>query len=155
MPDVLLIGEAPGKRGTPSEPALGGRIGRRLASLMGCSVEEYERWTVRINLLPNWPGKASHGNGSRWPTKTARSHARVLVMNRWLDGRSVILLGRRVAAAFGIKSDRAWFVWEEGVIGLRFAVAPHPSGASRWWNDPRNVEAARKFWRRTYRRGIA
>jgi len=152
---ITLIGEAPGKNGKPGEPALLGNIGRRVARLMGTTEEQYQWQTRRENLLPHWPGKAKHGNGDAWPAKRARAAARVMVTSRQLDGHVVILLGRRVADAFGIRRDVQWFTWTDGVIGTRFAVAPHPSGASRWWNEPKNMRAAGRFWRAVYRRTLS
>jgi len=31
---------------------------------------------------------------------------------------------------------------------------PHPSGINIWWNEERNVRAARRFWRDLIRRGL-
>ena len=58
-----------------------------------------------------------------------------------------LLCGRRVAAAFGFRADVAylrWYRWE----GKWYAVIPHPSGIVRWYNDPANVQRARRFLRR-------
>ena len=38
----------------------------------------------------------------------------------------------------------AWYEWVE-VAGGRVAVVPHPSGRSRYWNDPANRDAAAEF----------
>lgn len=157
---VLLIGEAPGKSGRPGDPALEGRAGRRIARLCGIEYEEYLRRFDRRNLLPEWPGKAP-GNGSAWPREEARAIARTNRFSRSLDAdaeervgfrhyRDVVLLGRRVADAFGLRSTYPWF-HPTLVMRPRFWVAPHPSGASRWWNDPENVKRAEAFWKRIAR----
>lgn len=156
MQNVLLVGEAPGKGGRLGGPVLLGRIGRRLARLMGATEDQYRRRTRRVNLLTRWPGRAS-GNGSAWPVKRARRSAR-----RMEDAglfappdRIVILLGRRVAAAFGL-GGAPWFTSFQMAssqgMPAEVVVAPHPSGASRWWNEPANVARARRFWRSVGRR---
>lgn len=155
MTSLRLIGEAPGKHGKPGEPALLGRIGRRLARLMGTNEDQYRWSTRRDNLLPRWPGKAP-GNGSAWPVKQARRAAR-----RMEDGglfafghdRIVVLLGRRVAAAFGFGGAK-WFK-PFIVYGVTVVVTPHPSGANRWWNEPANVRRAGRFWRTIWRRAVS
>lgn len=44
-----------------------------------------------------------------------------------------------------------WLVpgWAQGLLwpDARFAVMPHPSGVSRWWNAPAHVEEAGAFMR--------
>lgn len=57
----------------------------------------------------------------------------------------MILLGRRVASAvIPGGAGFPFFRWTER-DGARVAVIPHTSGIVRWWNDPENVEAARRF----------
>jgi hypothetical protein len=63
-------------------------------------------------------------------------HHRPLGVTR---NRPFIYLGKRVAEAFGFRGE--WFEWSHDQV-----VAPHPSGLSRWWNDPNNVGLARAFW---------
>ena len=65
-------------------------------------------------------------------------------------GRQVLLAGRGVAGAFGV--DLPFFLWAEE-RGMMVAVVPHPSGVSRWWNDPANERRARRFLRGEARRG--
>jgi hypothetical protein len=77
----------------------------------------------------------------------------------------VVLLGRRVASAFldQLAAVRynvvlpdlrfgGWFcpiVLPLHGVGLLY-VAPHPSGASRWWNEPEHVAAASRFYRHVW-----
>lgn len=123
--------------------ALTGRCGDRLADLAGMSVAEYLRVFDRTNLVRGY-------SGPRLTARRAREAADEL--RRSLGGRRVVLLGRTVAAAFGLSRDAEWFRWlpmstEAGGPGVfRVVAAPHPSGLSRWWSDPLNVARARVFW---------
>ena len=149
---IILIGEAPGKNWKPSDVPLLGRIGKRLAILMGTNEYNYRWHTRRENLLQRWPGPA-RGNGSAWNAKlAARAAAR---MERkgilGMPDSIVILLGRRVARAFRFH-ESPWFKEWPQANGATIVVAPHPSGASRWWNDPRNWNEACRFWRGIYAR---
>ena len=92
----MIIGQAPGRQGT-GEP-LSGKAGRRLAALCGLDLDAYLARFQRVNLLPVFPGKA--GKGDRFPLPPAREAARALLPT--LEGRRVVLLGGRVAAAFGL-----------------------------------------------------
>ena len=62
-------------------------------------------------------------------------------------GREVVLLGRKVARVAGL--DAPPFSWV-----ARRAWCQHPSGINIWWNEERNVRAARRFWRDLIRRGL-
>ncbi len=141
----MLVGEAPGpsvvRLRRPGE-ALTGAAGRRLAALAGVPLVTYLRRTERVNLLDAYPGE-------RWPSAEARDRARSLLPR--LAGRTTLLAGRRVAAAFGV--DAPWYEWVE-LDGGRVAVLPHPSGRSRYWNDPANRDAAAEFLRAALNRAI-
>lgn len=100
-----------------------------------------------------------------FPMDEARETARMMI----IDTMTVVLLGAKVSAAFGVRGlpwlstapfwrhpppvgllrcphvlprepDRAW-------VGTAW-VFPHPSGRCRWWNDPVNREAAAALLRR-------
>ena len=133
----LIVGEAPSMR--TSRP-FAGRSGERLAELAGTSLESIRDRFRLVNLLGHWPGPDASGKGSAFPMEQARPAAATLR----LPGGS-LLCGRRVAAAFGL-ANAPYFAWRD-VDGRRVAVIPHPSGVSRWWNDPANVDAARSFLR--------
>jgi uracil-DNA glycosylase len=133
-----IVGEAPSMR--TSRP-FAGRSGERLAELSGLASLEALRDRFRlVNLLGHWPGPDASGKGSAFPMQEARSAAATL---RLPSGS--LLCGRRVAAAFGLAAA-PYFAWCD-VDGRRVAVIPHPSGVSRWWNDPENVARARAFLR--------
>jgi hypothetical protein len=130
-----VIGEAPGRR---EGPPLGGAR-KRIGDLIGLSEEEMARRFRWENLLDAWPGYGPNG-GSAFPMDAARIRAYFLREEKY-PGSRFILLGRRVADAFWFKQP--WFVWSNDLT-----VAPHPSGLSRWWNDPENLAAAKTFWTR-------
>lgn len=132
---VVIIGERYSSPPTePTEPlAASSYSGERLRSLADLSSEEYERRADRANLLP--------GSGQdEWDMMAARQRAAEFIS--LLQHRFVILLGRKVASAFGIFSQ--WFE-ETRSYSAEYYVMPHPSGMNRWWNTPRNMEQAREF----------
>ena len=130
---VLLIGQAPGRKGDAYRP-LEGRVASKLAGLAGVSVEDWLDRTERMNLLDEFPGKA--GKGDIWNTELTRKKAEEV--KPYLVDRTVLLLGRNVARAFGLVK-LSWMVWTEE-FGARMAVIPHPSGIVIWWNSLENRE---------------
>jgi hypothetical protein len=94
-----------------------------------------------VNLIKRWPGpSASRNKGDAFPLERAARAAARLELG---DG-PVILLGKGVAGAFGARAD--FFEWFE-LRGRRAVVIPHPSGVSRWWNEPANRRRASRFIR--------
>ena len=141
----IFIGQAPSRHGDPTKP-LTGRPGQKLASLASMVPMEFYLSVVRTNVLPYYVG--TNGQGDAFPMPEARRNA--IKMAPLLDGRTVVFVGRRVAEAFGCRSE--WFNWgeeyfktDDGVVRIRYAVMPHPSGRNRFWNDPQNVQEARTF----------
>lgn len=132
-----IVGEAPSMR--TSRP-FAGASGRRLAELADASLDDLRGRFRLVNLLAHWPGPNPHGKGAAWNARAARDRAATV---RLPPGS--LLCGRRVARAFG-RSSQPFFEWVGGV-----AVIPHPSGVSRWWNDPGNYELARRFVREAAR----
>lgn len=149
---VLLVGEAPSRRMTEESHAL---MRRDLSTLAGTGYPT-EYWTTfaRCNLLRAWPGRGISGKGDAWDAPTAREAAQALAVELLKDDAQraiprfelVVLLGRRVEAAFQV-DGRPWFRWgDEAGIGVPSATAPHPSRVSRWWNVDGNEGRARAFW---------
>lgn len=136
---VLIVGQAPSRLSDPREP-LSGRSGRRLASLLALDLPEFLAAYDRVNLLARFPGKLSKGDA--FPIDRARRRAAAILAAT--EPRRLVLLGRGVSAAFGLR-DASLLAWRP-LAGHLAAVCPHPSGVCLWWNDPRNVGQARAFW---------
>ena len=133
-PTALLVGEAPGPRGgaeCPLFPYPPHMAGGRLLRLAGIEdVTEYLCRYARTNLLPTF--------SRAWASyAAAREAGRLLAAKR--SERRWLLLGRRVAGAFGYPGAR-WYQWFNlASSGSRQACCiPHPSGRSRTYNDPRH-----------------
>jgi len=139
MEKILMIGQAPGKRG--GEPCMGFFF-TRIWEPAGLTEDEYRKIFDRRNLLSRWPGK--NGKGDAFPMPAARRAAKRIEV----DGRTIVLAGRNVAAAFGICVPFLVEYWERGAI---WHVFPHPSGVNLWWNDPENKRMAERHAREILR----
>jgi hypothetical protein len=78
-------------------------------------------------LLDQYPG--SLGKGTYFPERQGLAAAKAAV-GRFASWRGVVLLGRRVGDAFGLRSQLL-FQWTPLGDG-RAAIMPHPSGLNRW-----------------------
>ncbi|KAJ9471879.1 hypothetical protein DIPPA_18599 [Diplonema papillatum] len=124
----LVVGQAPG----PSGKAFQGETPRRLAKICGLSEEELWARFDGVNVLSEFPGRqGGRGNGDRFPPGTARDAARDI---DFTDRPIVLLLGRHVANAFGVKLEYL----ETQRLGpdSELIVIPHPSGVNHYWNEP-------------------
>lgn len=147
---IVLIGEAPGPRTlsrAPLFPSPKNSAGYKLYELTG--LENRHRYLTRFqraNLLRRHPGtwKGLKRPKDRWPTREARFAADAML--HFMRGRTVIIVGRRVATAFGHstvpflewRSDREW--------GYKFAIVPHTSGRNHFYNEPGNRDLVRAFF---------
>lgn len=145
---VLLIGQAPSRRGRPDRPLIGGRSGAFLMELTGCGLQQYVRRFERRNLLAEFPGSAPHGD--LFPRLEAREAAERLLPE--LAGRRVVLVGRAVAEAFS-QGTGEFYQWVRDERGFEFAVIPHPSPVNRHWNEPGARAAAMGFFARLANEG--
>jgi uracil-DNA glycosylase len=142
----LLVGQAPGpteiEQGRPFAGRAGRELGRWMARAGFASDEEFRRVTYLAALMRCFPGRLPSGKGDRPPPPGAiRSCA------SWLDA-ELALLRPRVVIAVGQMAIRRFLgpgPLEERV-GRTFGgdplvlPLPHPSGQSRWLNDPANRE---------------
>lgn len=141
--NLFLVGRAPGRhpRHDPERHALfpypPNCAGSRLKDMMGLSLSEYVA-VPRRNVIPHWPGAS--GNGDAFPMALARECARDLLPR--LRGQTVLFVGKDTARACGCVGE--FLEWHRGGE-FDWAVAPHPSGRNRWYNDTGNREAAREF----------
>jgi len=158
----LLVGECIGPDGDRHHP-LAGAIGKRIAELAGVTWPNgFMVAFARIALLSRYEGVDEAGV-SIFDAKSARmaaKHVLIDLNDDYLERRGnrealpeparLVVLGRRVAAAFGLAETREWFEWTplaSGPPGCRVAVMPNPLGSTDWWKEPENLERARKFLR--------
>jgi uracil-DNA glycosylase len=142
----LLVGQAPGPTERISRRPFSGRAGKELVRWMlragFQSPEEFRKLTYIAALMRCFPGRNAAGTGDLRPP-----HAAVANCAHWLDAELRILkpkvlipVGQVAINVFlgsGPLEDR---------VGKRFGdrpvivPLPHPSGTSRWLNDPANRE---------------
>jgi uracil-DNA glycosylase len=142
---TCLVGERPSERSDPGDPmSVSFRSFQNLSRLLRYpevpDADVLLLFTPRANVIDEPPSVP-------WNRVRAIKRARHLV--RRYD--SLILLGRRVVDAFEIDAGgETCFTIERAVGGRRVQLhaMPHPSGRSRWWNEPDNRERAAKFLRR-------
>lgn len=104
MSRTTFIGEAPGQAG-PAGGALAGRAGKTIAGLLGIAPATFLARFRRVNLLDAWPGK--QGKGDAFRPATAKGRAARLAKHPV----RLVLLGKRVATAFGVRA----FVNDKGI----------------------------------------
>jgi hypothetical protein len=113
-------------------PAPANSAGWRLCHLvLGIELGEYLERFDRRNLV----------GGPRWSATLAKIAAERLRREAALSGAPLVLLGARVAHAFGV-SYRP-FTSSTGPAGTTVVVLPHPSGRCRAWNMIGACERAR------------
>jgi uracil-DNA glycosylase len=156
----MLIGQAPGSLEAITGRPFSGRSGRMLwewLRLAGVEPEERVRRLIYISAITKcFPGKSRSGSGDRRP-----SQAEVDLCRPFLDRQlallrpEIILLvgglahnrflpGRRLDSLVGNFFDvRGRPVSRRSRVRPLLVPLPHPSGASRWLNQPRNRELLR------------
>ncbi len=140
----FLVGQAPGPAERESRRPFSGRAGKELDRWMlrvgFASRDEFRRSTYIAALMRCFPGRNPAGTGDLRPPAAAVANCA-----HWLDAelemlrpKVLILVGQMAIARFlgpGRLEER---------VGASFGTAPvmvplpHPSGQSRWLNDPAN-----------------
>ncbi len=119
--------------------ALSGGAGKRIAELMGISLEEFLRFG-RINLNSQFPGRRGKTmKGDLFDKLEGIQTANALLRNGAAE--RFILLGRSVAESF-------CFDYNPLAVKVRlnflFLLVPNPSSVNLFYNDARNRIATRK-----------
>ena len=138
MTRVLFVGQAQ-SRTTASKPPFSGASAKRLATWLGQTHEDFLESHDVMNLVVGWPGRARGVRGDAFDARAAGEAARLAPT----AGRHVVLLGRAVAAVFGLDGHEPLSTVSSG-IGTVFLLLPHPSGINRWYNEPQHVARARQ-----------
>ena len=142
----FLVGQAPGPVERESRRPFSGRAGKELDRWMVragfASADEFRRLTYIAALMRCFPGRNRAGNGDLKPPPKAVANCA-----HWLDAelqilkpKVLILVGQLAIARVlgpGPLEDRVGRQFGERPVMIPL---PHPSGQSRWLNDPHNRE---------------
>lgn len=131
-PVGLVVGEAPGPNTSgrlPMFPYPASSAAGRLLKMSGLTPGQYLGRLHRRNLFEEYPGE-------RWDA--AMANLRAHEVQAWCAGeggvRRVLLLGKRVAAAFGMD---IWGEVESGTAPVvHYRSIAHPSGMNPIYNAP-------------------
>ena len=151
LPRILLVGQAPGLRATNENRPFAGAAGDKLrawVAMAGIPHEDFWRKIHFSAVTKCYPGRLPGARGDRVPTPREQELCRP-----WLDGqltliqpRIVLLVGLLAIQTFLGRVPSLSAVVGTGVLkdGVRYLPLPHPSGVSRWLNEPENVAAVER-----------
>jgi len=142
----MLIGQAPGPTERVSRRPFDGRAGKELDRWMVragfASAEEFRTLTYIAALMRCFPGRNATGTGDLRPPPAAVANCA-----QWLDAELRILKPKVLIPVGLMAINRLLGPGSlEGRVGKQFGERPvvvplpHPSGTSRWLNDPANRE---------------
>lgn len=145
---LMVLGQAPGVDANgPNRRPFGGDAGRRFFRWMarvGWEEESFRDKFYMTAVTKCFPGTDPKNSGDRVPTVAERRLCRP-----WLDAELalvqpevILALGRLAINLFyPAKMTLTEIVGDirEDEEGTMIVPLPHPSGASRWFNDPRNM----------------
>lgn len=159
---VFVIGQAPGHRSVANDVPFsgpGGRILQKWLEQAGFPPGYLHEHTYLSSLTHCDPGKNPRGDGDRRP-----SPAEVTLCRQHLDAelrtvrpKVVLLIGTMAIEAFLGKGRLEEIIgtYQERA-GMLLLPLPHPSGVSRWLNDPEHQQLLQKAlallsqWREIY-----
>ena len=138
---VMIIGQAPGAVELTTGLPFSGRAGAELRRWLAVAGIDEAHLPYRTAITKCFPGKAASGAGDRRP-----SPPEVQLCASWLEAelalvrpRVLLLVGTLAIERFWGKVPLSEVVGKSRVEGERVLIPlPHPSGASRWLNDPAN-----------------
>lgn len=142
----FLVGQAPGpvenEQGRPFAGRAGREIGRWMARAGFESDEEFRRLTYLAAVMRCFPGRLPSGKGDRPPPGRAMHNCASWLAAELalLRPRVLILVGQLAIRRFlgpGSLEERVGQTFGEDPV---LVPLPHPSGQSRWLNDPANRE---------------
>lgn len=139
---IMLIGQAPGVVELEIRRPFAGKAGRVLFGwLRGIGIEEDEfRRTVYMTAITKcFPGKARSGSGDRRPSSSEIALCRPYLeaQLRLVRPETLLLVGGLAIERYFPKASLAELIGRRFERdGMALIPLPHPSGASRWLNEP-------------------
>jgi uracil-DNA glycosylase len=150
-PKILLIGQAPGLRAQRENRPFAGIAGEKLRSwfeLGGIARDDYYRKIHFSAITRCYPGRVPGARGDRVPSPAEQALCRP-----WLDEQFRVLRPK-VMLLVGLLAIRTFLGHVPSLTGtigtatvrdgIRYLPLPHPSGVSRWLNEPANVAAVER-----------
>lgn len=159
---VMVIGQAPGHRSvTKGRPfsGPGGSILQKWLEQAGFPPGYLHEHTYLSSLTRCDPGRNPRGNGDRRPSPQEVALCRPFLEAelQLLQPKVVLLVGSMAIEAFLGKGRLEEIIGTfEERDGMLFLPLPHPSGVSRWLNDPEHLKLHQRAlellaaWRVTY-----
>ncbi len=139
---AYIHGQAPGALEGEQRLPWRGRAGRTLRRWLDMDEETFYATFYCASVTRCYPGKSPSGKGDRTPSVPEQR-----LCAFWREWELQLIRPRLVLAVGMLSAERLLGVSNLDCIGRRFdfggAVAiplPHPSGTSRWLNDPVNRE---------------
>ncbi len=160
---VMVIGQAPGHRSvTKGRPfsGPGGSILQKWLEQAGFPPGYLHEHTYLSSLTRCDPGRNPRGDGDRRPSPQEVALCRPFLEAelQLLQPKVVLLVGSMAIEAFLGKGRLEEIIGTfEERDGMLFLPLPHPSGVSRWLNDPEHLKLHQRAlellaaWRVTYR----
>src|SRR5712692_7669841 len=141
---VMIIGQAPGAVELTTGLPFSGRAGAELRRWLAKAGIDEAHLPYRTAITKCFPGKAASGAGDRRP-----SPPEIALCAPWLEAELALVRPEVVLLVGTLAIDRLWgkSALSEAVgrsrrradLGAALLIPlPHPSGASRWLNDPAN-----------------
>ncbi|HEY3217762.1 MAG TPA: uracil-DNA glycosylase family protein [Candidatus Limnocylindria bacterium] len=154
---VMIIGQAPGAIELTTGLPFSGRAGAELRRWLARAGIDEAHLPYRTSMTKCFPGKAASGAGDRRP-----SPPELALCAPWLERELalirpaiVLLVGQLAIERFWGKQPLHEVIGNARKDGDRILIPlPHPSGASRWLNEPANrvlLERALRILRREAR----
>ncbi|HEV2250832.1 MAG TPA: uracil-DNA glycosylase family protein [Candidatus Limnocylindria bacterium] len=143
---VMIVGQAPGVVELTTRVPFSGRAGAELRRWLARAGIDAAHLPYRTAITKCFPGKASAGAGDRRP-----SPPEIALCAPWLEAELALVRPRIVLLVGTLAIERLWGKAALSAIvgrskrspaldGALLIPLPHPSGASRWLNDPANRE---------------
>jgi uracil-DNA glycosylase family 4 len=141
---VMIVGQAPGVVEVTTRMPFSGRAGAELRRWLARAGIDEAHLPYRTAITKCFPGKAASGAGDRRP-----SPPEIALCAPWLEAELALVRPEIILLVGTLAIDRLW-----GKAALSDVVGrskrspaladalliplPHPSGASRWLNEPAN-----------------
>jgi uracil-DNA glycosylase family 4 len=144
---MMLIGQAPGVSEAESRRPFGGDAGRRLFRWLeraGWDETNFREACYITSVTKCFPGKAANGGGDRVPSVAEQKLCRPWLEAELAFVRPVLIIpvGMLAIRLFYPPQTRLDEIIGESIMdveGRTIVPLPHPSGASRWHAEPKNV----------------